>query len=468
MNKKLVGIILGILAAVVIWVLPIAGLPADGQKALAITVFAVIWWVFGVAHPAYTTLLLFLGYILLIGDVQAADGSLISMTGQVFKLFTMSLGWLMVGAFLIATAVTKSGLAKRIAYFFMTRYAKSYKSIIVLAYVLGIVLSFIIPHPFPRVLLIMAVVSQIIKEAGANETDTASLGFAVFSSVTATSMILLLGDSVLNVAGVGFSGEQVGFLEWIKYMAVPGLVASGLMMLLTFVMFKQTGSFEINKEKIMEEQKKLGPFSRDEKVVGIWVLIALVLWSTDSLHHIDPAWVALAVAVGLALPYIGKILTPADLSNGVNWPIVLFVVGALAIGNVSRVTGMAQWLAATVLPANPPTNAFAFAGMIGGVTMLLHMILGSALACMSVVSPPMVEYAAMAGWSPIVPALLVYTAVNMHYILPFQHVTMLLGAGDTGKYGNKETLRYGIPLTFVCLLVMIGVMVPWWMLIGLI
>ena len=101
-------------------------------------------------------------------------------------------------------------------------------------------------------------------------------------------MILLLGDSVLNVAGVGFSGEQVGFLEWIKYMAVPGLIASLLMMLLTFVMFKQTGSFEINKEKILEEQKKLGPFSRDEKVVGIWVLIALVLWSTDSLHHIDP------------------------------------------------------------------------------------------------------------------------------------------------------------------------------------
>ena len=468
MNKKLIGIILGILAAVVIWVLPIAGLPAEGQKALAITVFAVIWWVFGVAHPAYTTLLLFLGYILLIGDIQAADGSTVSMTGQVFKLFTMSLGWLMIGAFLIATAVTKSGLAKRVAYFFMTRYAKSYKSIIVLAYVLGIVLSFIIPHPFPRVLLIMAVVSQIIKESGANETDTASLGFAVFSSVTATSMILLLGDSVLNVAGVGFSGEQVGFLEWIKYMAVPGLIASALMMLLTFVMFKQTGSFEINKEKILEEQKKLGPLSRDEKVVGIWVIIALILWSTDSLHHIDPAWVALAVAVGLALPYIGKILTPADLTSGVNWPIVIFVVGALAIGNVSRVTGMAQWLAATVLPANPPSNAFAFAGMIGGVTMLLHMILGSALACMSVVSPPMVEYAAMAGWSPIVPALLVYTAVNMHYILPFQHVTMLLGAGDTGKYGNKETLRYGIPLTIVCLLVMIGVMVPWWMLIGLI
>jgi anion transporter len=468
MNKKLVGIILGLLAAVIIWVLPIAGLPAAGQKALAITVFVVIWWVFGVMHPAYTTLLLFLGYIVLIGNVTAADGSTISMTGQVFRLFTLPLGWLMIGAFLIAAAVTKSGLAKRISYFLMIRFARSYKSIIVLGYVLGLVLSFVIPHPFPRVLLIMAMLGQVIKEAKANEADTASLGFAVFSAATATAMVLLVGDSVLNVAGVGFSGESVGFIEWIKYMAVPGLIASVLMMLLTFVVFKQTGPFEINKEKIIEDQKHLGPMTRDEKVVGIWVLIALVLWSTDFIHHIDPAWVALAVAVGLALPYVGKVLTPSDIATGVNWPIVIFVVGALAIGSVGSATGMAQWLASVVLPANPPTNAFAFAGMIGGVTMLLHMILGSALACMSVVSPPMVNYAISAGWSPIVPALLVYTAVNMHYLLPFQHVTMLLGAGDTGKYGNAETLKYGIPLTIVCLVVMIGVMVPWWMLIGLI
>jgi anion transporter len=468
MDKKLVGIILGFLAAAVIWLLPIANLPEAGQKCLAITVFVVIWWVFGVMHPAYTTLLLFLGYIVLIGDVTAADGSTVSMTGQVFRLFTLPLGWLMIGAFLIAAAVTKSGLAKRISYFLMIRFARSYKSIIVLGYVLGLVLSFVIPHPFPRVLLIMAMLGQVIKEAKANEADTAALGFSVFAAATATAMVLLVGDSVLNVAGVGFSGENVGFIEWIKYMAVPGLIASVLMLLLNFAIFKQTGPFEINKEQIIEDQKKLGPMTRDEKVVGIWVLIALVLWSTDFIHHIDPAWVALMVAVGLALPYIGKVLTPGDIISGVNWPIVLFVVGALAIGSVGSATGMAQWLASTVLPANPPSNAFAFAGMIGGVTMLLHMILGSALACMSVVSPPMVNYAISAGWSPIVPALLVYTAVNMHYLLPFQHVTMLLGAGDTGKYGNKETLKYGIPLTLVCLIVMIGVMVPWWMLIGLI
>jgi hypothetical protein len=44
-----------------IWIIPIEGLPPAGKKALAVTVFAVIWWVFGVAHPSYTTMLLFLG-----------------------------------------------------------------------------------------------------------------------------------------------------------------------------------------------------------------------------------------------------------------------------------------------------------------------------------------------------------------------------------------------------------------------
>ncbi len=468
MNKKLIGIILGIVLAAIIWIVPIAGLPAEGKRALAVTVFAVVWWVFGVTHPAFTTLLLFLGYVLLVGNIQKPDGTTVDIAGQVFRLFTMALMWLMIGAFLIAAAVTKSGLAKRVAYFFMIRYAKSYKSIVVLAYLLGFVLSFLIPHPFPRTLLIMAMISQIIKEAGANEKDTAALGFGVFAAATATSMILLMGDSVLNVAGVGFSKLNVGFFEWIKYMAVPGIVASLLMMALQLVMFKQSGPFNINREKIVEEQKKLGPMTRNEKVVLIWVAIALVLWCTDFIHHIDPAWIALTVAVGMALPYIGEVLTPGDITTGVNWPIVLFVVGALAIGNVSRATGMAQWLATTLLPATPPTNPFAFAGMIGGITMVLHMILGSALACMSVVSPPMVEYASQAGWSPLVPALLVYTAVNMHYLLPFQHVTMLLGAGETGKYGNKETLRYGIPLTIICLVVMVLVMVPWWMAIGLI
>ena len=459
MNKKLLGVMLSAVIGPVLWFAPLPGdITVAGQQALAVTIFTVIWWIFGVTHPAYTTLLMFLGYILF----GLAEPEV------VFRLASTPLMCLMICAFLVAAAVTKSGLANRVAYFFMGKYADSYTKIIVLSYVLGFVLSFLIPQPFPRTLLIMALVAQIIKRSGANKRDAASLGMAVFVSATATSMILLTGDAMLNVAAVAFSGENVGWLQWAVYMAVPGICASVLMLLLHLLMFKQSGPLEINQAVILQEQKELGPLSRDEKVTMIWVVIALMLWATDFIHHIDPAWVAAAVVVGLSLPKVGDILGPEDISKGVAWPIVIFVIGALAIGTVGKTTGMSDWLARIALPSVPPENPYTFAALIGVATMGIHMVLGSALACMSMVSPPLVQYAASAGWNPVFPALLVYTAVQIHYLLPFHHVTILLGEGKTGGYGSREIIRYGIPLTLVALFIMIVVEVTWWKIIGLI
>jgi di/tricarboxylate transporter len=80
----------------------------------------------------------------------------------------------------------------------------------------------------------------------------------------------------------------------------------------------------------------------------------------------------------------------------------------------------------------------------------------------------MVQYAAAAGVSPLVPALIVYTAVAIHYLFPFQHVTILLGQGEIGGYGTRHVLRYGVPLTLVVLFVIVVVEVTWWQIVGLI
>jgi anion transporter len=458
-NRRLVGLLLSLLLAAVLWALPLpGGLSPAGKQALVVTLCTVVWWIFGVTPPAYATLLMLIAFVVL--GLAPPD--------VVFRLWTLPLMWLIIGAFLMAAAVTKSGLARRVAYFFMIRFATSYRSLVVLTYVLGFVLSLLIPHPFPRALLTMAVIGAIVRHAGMNKADAAALGLSVFVAATATSMILLTGDSTLNIAAVGFSGVQVGWLEWAKYMAVPGLAAGFLMLGLHLVVFRQTGPVQIDRRALEEEQRKLGPVTRRELVTLAWVLLALVLWTTDFIHHIDPAWVALGVAVGLALPIVGDVLDAGDITTGINWPIVLFVVGALAIGTVGKATGMSDWLAALLLPAAPPQNPYAFAALVGGAAMLIHMVLGSALACMSIVAPPMVHYAAAAGWNPLAPALLVYTAVAIHYLLPFQQVTILLGQGETGGYGAREVFRYGVPLTFVVLFVMIVVEITWWRIVGLI
>ena len=103
---------LSVLLAVGLAVVPLPGdLSPAGRKALIVTLFTVVWWIFGVVPPAYSTLLMLLGYILL--------G--LATPEVVFHIWTMPLMWLIIGAFLIAAAVTKSGLAQRVAYIFMTR-----------------------------------------------------------------------------------------------------------------------------------------------------------------------------------------------------------------------------------------------------------------------------------------------------------------------------------------------------------
>lgn len=456
-SKTLTGILLSIAAAIAIMLAPLPGLSMEGRKTLAVTLFTVIWWIFNVIPPAYSTLMMLLGYILF--GLATPD--------VVFRIWTLPLMWLIIGSFLIAAAVTKSGLAERVATFFILRYARSYRSLIILTYVLGFVLSFLIPHPFPRALLLMSLMRVIIQKAGMNTTDAASVGLSVFVATTATSTLLLTGDSTLNIATVGFSGLSIGWLDWAKYMAVPGMLASLLMMTLHLLIFRQTGPINIDRSALELEQKKQGAMTRLETVTLFWVALALLFWITDSIHGIDPAWVALLVVVGLSLPKVGDVLDAKDLSTGINWPILFFVAGALAIGSVGKQTGLSDWLAASLLPATPPQNPYAFAALVGGATMAIHMVLGSALACMSIVAPPMVHYAVSAGWSPLFPALLVYTAVAIHYIFPFQQVNILLGQGETGGYGTRHVLKYGLPLTIVALLVLIPIEVTWWMLLGL-
>jgi di/tricarboxylate transporter len=456
-RQQRLGIVLSLILLAGVWLMPTpAGLPVAGQRALAVTVFTVVWWSCGVMAPAYTTLLLCVSYIVL----QLAPPT------TVFALWTSPLLWLTVGAFLIATAVTNSGLATRVASGVMTRYARSYTSLVTLVYVLGVVLSVLIPHPFPRTLLLMALVTAVIDRAQLEPADATALGFATFASATATSMILLTGDALLNTASIGFAGVPVSWLGWMYYMAVPGVIASGGMWGLQLLVFPPTRRLHLDPQTVLATQAPLGPLSAAEKRTLVWVALALGLWATEALHHLHPAWVALGVAVGLALPVIGDVLHPPDFTQGINWPVLMFVVGALAIGTVGKDTGMAWWLAHILLPAVPPANPYVFALLVGGATMVLHLCLGSALAVMSIAAPPLVAYATAAGWNGLVPALLVYTAVQIHYLLPFQHATILLGAGPVGRYGSRQTLKYGLPLTALTLLVLL-LEVAWWQVAGL-
>jgi anion transporter len=456
-NKSIIGFVGGIVLACLIWGLPLEGLTPEGKKCLALSMLTVVWWAMSVAHPGYVSLFLLGSYVVL----GVAPGNV------VFGLWASPLVYLVVGGYLIASAVRDSGLGKRIAYLYILRYINSYNSIVVGAYVLGFLLSFLIPHPWPRSFLIMSVMAMIIRSANLPLKDAANIGLAVFAGSAPTSTILLTGDSIINVVTVGMSGANVSWLGWLWYMGVPGLIASALTLGLQLFLYKPTCDFNLDKAEIAKNLKEMGSLTPIEKRCLFWVGLAIVAWVTDSLHHLHPGWVALYAAIAMSLPRVGAVLKPTSW-NDVPIATLFFLTAALAIGKVGDHAGMNQWLAAVLLPSHAPANPFLFAGFVSLIAVAMHMCLGSVMAVMGIAIPTLITFGATSGLPPLVPALLVYTAISIHFVLPFHHMNVLVGLGDKqGMYGDREVIRLGLPLTGIVFITTMLVQIPWWKLIGL-
>jgi len=455
-NKKLMGLILGIAVAIIINILPLEGLSTQGKMCLGLTLMTVVFWAFQIVQSGYASGL----YLALLVIFNVAEPAV------VFSPWIGSTMYLVVGAYLIASAVKSSGLGERIAYGFIIRFVNSYKSIIISIFILTFILSILIPHPWPRAFLIMSVMAVVIKSAKVPKEDAVKIGFTVFSSSVPVSMIFLTGDSVINPLAVQASGAAISWVQWFVYMGPPNIAASVITCILILVLFKPTQEIIINKEEMKEKLSALGPMSIIEKRTIIWLAIAVVLWMTDSIHGINIGWITLLIAMLMSLPAIGEILTPKQWGE-VPVHVLLFLTAAMTIGKVGGVTGMNTWIAETILPSSIPANPYILAIIIALISMGIHMVLGSVIAVMGIAIPALLIFTEPMGISPIITTLFVYTAIGIHYILPFHHLNILVGQGEeNGMYGQKEVMRLGIPLSAVVFIIVL-LEVPYWKMLGL-
>ena len=84
MNKRLIGLIAGIIIAVIILLLPLEGLSPEGQKCLAFSLMTVVFWATGVAQSGFVGgLYLMLLYVFKIADINMILNGLHSYPSRV-------------------------------------------------------------------------------------------------------------------------------------------------------------------------------------------------------------------------------------------------------------------------------------------------------------------------------------------------------------------------------------------------
>lgn len=456
-NKQVIGFFSGIIVLIAALLLPLNGLAREGQVFLGLTLMTVVWWATQVAQSGYVGGF----YIVSLCLLKLAD------TKVIFASWTGSTLWLVIGAYMIATAVKRSGLGERISYMYILKFVKSWKSIIIGIFVLTLILSLLIPNPWSRAFLIMSVMSVIIKAAGLPKEDAVKVGFTVFAASVPVSLIFMTGESIINPLVISYSTESINFVRWFVIMGPPAIFLSLLNILLIFILFKPTKEVHMDFEEVKKAQSELGKISKTEIRTLIWIVIAIILWVTSGVTGLDVGWVTFAVAMCLSLPVIGNVLTAKEWGE-VPVHVLVFLTAAIAIGKVGAETGLNDWLAVTLLPEKMPENIFMLAIFIGVIAVVIHMFIGSVIAAMGVVVPAVLVCTNALGIDPFVVAAIIYLVIYSHYVMPFHHLNVLVGLGEeNGMYTQKETMKMGIPLLVPVFLTVIFA-VSWFSFLGLI
>ena len=438
------GMPLAIIAFIVIMLIPMQGLSYPGHAAIALLVFAVIMWATETVHLAVTSLIIL--FIQPIIGVESFDSAVIGFANPII--------FLMIGGFIIAEAIRKSGLATRLTYTMLNKFGTSPdRSIFVAVFSTGILSAWI--ENVVAFAMLLPIIKEIIPLMGVDDPEKGKSNFA---------KAMVLGASYGSLAG-GFGTEigtapnlmaaaytHIPFANWMVF----GFPLAIIMMLIIWKLLSRIFKPEVSgivggNKTISNKLESLGPMKRVEKIsLGI-LLFTIALWVTASWTGLNSYSVAL---IGAVLFFVFKVLDWRDAQNGVDWGLIVFFGGALSLGAALLNTGAAEWLITdivSVLGSNPSTILIMVVLMIIAVCITQVM---SNIALAAILVPLSVTLAQAQGLPVGQYAVPVAIACSLSFMLPMADPTVAMAYG-TGYVKIKEILKAGVPLIVIGIIITI-------------
>jgi sodium-dependent dicarboxylate transporter 2/3/5 len=332
-------------------------LSTEGWHVAAVALLMAAWW--GTeAVPLPVTALIPLAALPLL-QVSSLKETAISYANPHIFLF--------LGGFILALAIQRSGLHKRLALSVVSKVNASAGSIVGTFMCISFFISMWVMNTSTTLMLlpICLAICVNIKETlpGLSNKQIKNFEIALFLGIAYASSIggmsSLIGTAP-NIVFAGFMQENfnidISFLDWMKIALPIGLIMLvASFIILTKIIYPST--FEINaatKNKIKKSLEELGKISRDEKKVFIIFLIAASLWIGrpylkyhEMLLGLTDAGIAILAAIILfILPSDNKKsnLLEWDETKKLPWGLLLLFGGGLSLASSISSSGLGQWL----------------------------------------------------------------------------------------------------------------------------
>ena len=444
LNKLLLSFILPIL------VLIFRPLSLDTQQSiiLAALIFTIITWATGTIKSSFISI-----FLLIIFSVFGN-----TPLSKVFSFLLSESFVIVLFSFIFSQGIANSNLTEKVFQPLISKYAKNVYQLIGTVLLSALVLVFVIPQPISRVIMLSFIFNEYFTKIGLKGDLKEILMLSTIAFPIFTSSIFKRSDILLNPGTLSIANISMTEGEWTKYMTVPGIMMALLAVALYFIVFRKDLK-KFDAKLLIKEDSKI-ELTKFDKVNLSLIGLVVLLWSTESIHHISGA---IVVVLGTLIMYFRKIVGKKDIKS-VNITILLFLTAILSIGAVMKGSGVAEVLFGSFINVLPKELSSLYVVMIIVISMSLHMVLGSNLTTMSVVIPGLLTITSGA-LDPIILMFIVYLSLTPHFILPFHNTIFVVGLGKN-YYSSRIVTKLGIFTTLLVFISIFGLFIPWWKFIG--
>jgi len=264
--------------AIGIWFAPVpAGLTAQAWHLFATFAAAIVAVLLG-AFPLLTSSMIAVAAVVLTGTITPT---------QAFSGFANSSVLLVMIAFIVAQAVVKSGLGRRISLFMVSRFGGSSLGLAYSIVLTDAAIAPAFPSNTARGGVLFPIVLSVAKGAGSNPDDPEGRrlgGYLMFCGMAslAVSSALWMTATSANPVGVQIAqkfGLEIGFGSWILASCVPALIAIGMLPLLVAKLFPpRVGATPEAPAAARKELAGMGKMSRDERITAATFAVMVTGW----------------------------------------------------------------------------------------------------------------------------------------------------------------------------------------------
>ncbi len=458
-----VGLVAGLIAFFIPFIVPIPGLDEPSKRMLAIFLLAIAFWVTEAVPLTATAVLVILLEVLLV-----ADGALFDPTGGNPELMEMALPAstyfaslanpviiLFLGGFMIADGAEKYGLDKNITAVMLKPFAGSARSTVLGLMLITGVLSAFMSNTATTATMFAVVIPILTSIKNLKARSGVALAIPLAANVGGIATPVGTPPNAIAIGALSTHGIDVSFAHWTMMAAPFAIVVLFASWMLLCVLFIPRGErIELNVEADWNVTGKA-------KIFYTVAALTILLWMTEPFHGISSNTIGF---VPVALLLCLRVMDGSDVKK-LDWPVLWLVSGGIALGTGVGATGLDQWLVNSI--------GWHALGTIG-VTMVLAMVgLGFAnvmshSAAANLLVPLAISLAvAIPGTNTLMIAAVVAISTSLGMSLPISTPPNAV-AYSTGMCSVKYMAIIGVIVGIVGTVALALVMPPLWQLMGLV